>query len=77
MLKVGDRVKWMRPMDHDYLYGKIVEINGNFATIKGIGLYKHIVTVEIHFKYIQKLTGRRKRGGGKRCNKLFPTKGKL
>lgn len=56
MLEVGDTVKWMQPLDHDYLYGKIVSIRDRFATIKGIGVYKHI-TVEVHFKYIKKVGG--------------------
>lgn len=76
MLKVGDTVKWMRPLDHDYCYGKIVSVGDRFATIKGIGLYKYITT-DVQFKYIQKVAGGRKVGGSKRNNKLFPAKGKL
>ena len=76
MLKVGDTVKWMSPLDHDYLYGKIVDIRGYFAIIRGIGLYRNI-TAEVHFKYIEKIAGGGYYGSGKRNNKLFPTKGKL
>lgn len=67
MLKVGDTVKWMCPLDHDYFYGEIVSINKRFATIKGIGLYRGI-TAEVHFKYIKKVAGGRNYGGGKRNN---------
>lgn len=67
MLKVGDIVKWMCPLDYDYFYGEIVSIRNHFATIHGIGLYKDIKTV-VHFKYIKKLAGGINRGGGKRDN---------
>ena len=76
MLKVGDTVKWMRPLDHDYYYGRIVSTRDCFATIQGIGLYRHI-TAEIHFKYIEKVAGGGNIGDGKRNTKLFPIKGKL
>ncbi len=76
MLKVGDTVKWMCPLDHDYTYGEILSINKSIATVKGIGLYKHI-TAEVHLRYIEKLAGGRNCGSGTRNNKLFPTKGKL
>lgn len=76
MLKVGDTVKWMCPLDHDYTYGEILIINKSIATVKGIGLYKHI-TAEVHLRYIEKLAGGRNCGSGTRNNKLFPTKGKL
>jgi hypothetical protein len=65
MLKVGDTVKWMCPLDHDYFCGEIVSIKNRFATIKGIGLYKHI-TAEVHFKYIKKVAGGKGFGSGKR-----------
>lgn len=67
MLKVGDTVKWMCPLDYDYLYGEIVSIKNRFATIKGIGLYRHI-TAEVHFKYIKKVAGGKGYGGGKRAH---------
>lgn len=78
MLKVGDIVRWMCPLDHDYFYGVAVNIRNQFVTIKGIGLYKHI-TVEVHSKYIEKVkvAGGRNCGSGKRDSKLLPTKGKL
>lgn len=65
MFKVGDRVKWMCPLDHDYFYGEIVSIRKRFATIQGIGLYRH-TTAEVHFKYIKKVAGGRDSGSGKR-----------
>lgn len=76
MLEVGDTVRWMCPLDHDYSYGKIVSIRDRFATIQGIGLYKHI-TIEVHFKCIEKVAGGKNCGGSKRNNKLSSTKGKL
>ena len=65
MLKVGDTVKWMCPLDHDYFYGKITGIKNKFATIQGIGLYKNI-TAEVHVKYITRIAGGGNRGSGKR-----------
>lgn len=76
MLGVGDRVRWMRPLDNDYYYGEIIGIRGGYATITGIGLYKGI-TAEVHFKYIERVAGGRNGGSGKRDTKLFPAKGKL
>jgi hypothetical protein len=67
MFKVGDTVKWMCPLDHDYFYGEIVSIAERIATIKGIGLYQHI-TADVHFKYIKKVAGGRCGGSGKRDN---------
>ena len=77
MLKVGDIVKWMCPMDYDYYYGEIVSIRKSYATIKGIGLYKHIAPAEIHFKYIKRVAGGKSSGSSERDNKSFPTKRKL
>ena len=65
VLKAGDTVRWMCPLDHDYFYGKIVSIRNRFATIRGIGLYETI-TAEVHFKYIERVKGGGSRGGGKR-----------
>ena len=65
MLKVGDRVKWMCPMDYDYFYGEIISIRGKFATIRGIGVHRHAFA-EVHFKYIKKISGGNNSGSGKR-----------
>lgn len=62
MFKVGDTVKWMCPLDHDYLYGEIIGIKKSIATVKGIGLYENI-KAEVHLKYIEKLAG------GRNCGK--------
>jgi hypothetical protein len=67
MLKVGDTVKWMKPLDHDYFYGEIVSIRNHIATIKGIGFYRYI-TAEVHFRYIKKVAGGGNYGGGKRAH---------
>lgn len=76
MLKVGDIVRWMCPLDHDYYYGEIISIRDRFATIKGIGIYKR-TTAEIHFACIEKVAGGGNGGRGKRDTKLLPVKGKL
>lgn len=59
MLKAGDTVKWMCPLDNDYTYGEIVGIKRSIATVKGIGLYRGI-TAEVHLKFIELV----QRGGG-------------
>ena len=66
MLKAGDKVRWMCPLDHDYFYGEIVCITRGVATVKGTGLYKDI-TAGIHLRYIEKLAGGRNSGSSKRC----------
>ena len=76
MLKVGDTVRWMCPLDHDYLYGEIVRIRDRFATVKGIGLYQYI-TAEVHFKYIKKVAGGGNCGGSKRPYQSLSIEGKL
>lgn len=76
MFKVGDTIRWMCPLDHDYTYGKILNIDRSIATVQGIGLYKHIIT-EVHLRYIEKYTGGKRCGGGKRGTKSFSTKSKL
>lgn len=53
MIRVGDTVRWMCPLDHDYTYGKILDIRKSVATVQGIGLYRN-VTAEVHLKYIEK-----------------------
>lgn len=76
MLKAGDTVRWMCPLDHDYTYGEILSINKGVAIVKGIGLCKHI-TAGVHLRYIEKLAGGRNCGSGKGNSKLLITKGKL
>lgn len=74
MLKAGDTIRWMCPLDNDYTYGEIVSIDRGIATVKGTGLYKNI-TAGVHLKYIEKVTGGGNSGSGKRGSKLCPTKG--
>ncbi len=37
MFEAGDFVKWMRPMDPEYSYGKILRIEYNRAFVREIG----------------------------------------
>ena len=76
MLKVGDTVRWMCPLDNDYTYGEIVSLHRGRATVKGIGVYKN-AKAYIPLRYIQRLTGGGNCGSGERNNKLFPIKDKL
>lgn len=58
MFKVGEVVKWRSPLDADYSYGTILDIDRNIAVIAGSGYYTGLVT-DVHMRYIRKL----KRGG--------------
>lgn len=71
--EIGELVRWRCPLDADYSYGTILEINKNIARVEGSGYYTGVVT-DVHLKYIEKL----KRGGGgfglhKRNNKRSTT----
>lgn len=78
MFKVGDAIKWMCPLDNDYIYGEITALRKSVATVKGTGLYSGI-TAEVHLRYIEKAM----RGGGsvgsdcKKCSKRSTTKAEL
>lgn len=53
-VKSGDLVKWMLPLDPDYSYGKIIEINRGVARVRHIGGYYDGKAIEIHLRYIIK-----------------------
>lgn len=60
MYEVGELVKWRCPLDADYSYGTILEVNNrNVARVEGSGYYAGVIT-EVHLRYIEKV----KRGGG-------------
>lgn len=58
MFKVGELVKWRCPLDEDYSYGTILEINKSLATLSCTGYYAG-KRVEVHLRNIEKI----KRGG--------------
>ena len=69
MFKVGELVKWRRPLDEDYSYGYIVEINRNRATVSGTGYYKGVITI-VHLKEVEKVkNGGKGFGGSEKCSK--------
>ena len=72
MLEVGDKIRWMCPLDNDYIYGEVVSINKRRAIVRGTGLYKN-VKEEVHFRYIEKLSGGGDRGRGTGYRKLYST----
>lgn len=76
MLRVGDSVRWMCPMDPDYMYGEIVNIYRGMATVKGNGIYSR-VTSWVPLKFIEKLAGGRNDGSGAGNNKLSSTESEL
>ena len=58
MFKAGELVKYRNPLDADYSYGTVVEINRNVATILGSEYYTGVTTA-VHLRYVEKA----KRGG--------------
>lgn len=64
MYEVGEIVRWMEPLDHEYSYGKLIEIKRNRAIIEEMGYYSGRV-VSIHLKYVKHL-GRSSRGESKK-----------
>lgn len=61
MYAVGEKVKWMCPLDNDYSYGTILEIKQNRAIVEGSEYYKGCVSL-VHLRYIRK--AKKKKGGG-------------
>lgn len=59
VFKVGERVKWMSPLDEDYSYGTIVDLRRSTAIVEGSGYYKGHLSV-VRIKDIEKL----EKGGG-------------
>lgn len=70
MFKVGELVKFRNPLDADYSYGTIVEIDSrSVATILGSGYYTGVTTA-VHLRYIEKAKrGGNGYGGGKKYSK--------
>lgn len=69
MIKVGDIVKWLYPLDEDYSYGTVLELQGNTAKIQGSGYYKNKIYT-VHLRHLIKLEKGGITGGrNKRSNK--------
>ena len=77
MFNIGDLVQWRNPLDADYSYGTILNIEGGMATIMCSGYYAGITT-EVPIKYIEKIKrGGKGFGGSKKYSKRSTTKIKL
>lgn len=75
MFEVGEKVRWMSPLDADYSYGTITEIEGKKVLILASGYYTGRIT-EVHISDIEKIKkqrGGKKRGRGKKHRKLSTT----
>jgi hypothetical protein len=57
MYRVGEKVRYMEPLDHDYSYGEIIELKTGRARIKKIS-YPPGLEVEIAYRYLDHLKGR-------------------
>lgn len=65
VFKVGDLVRWREPIDEDYSYGTIVDIQGKTAIVREAGYYAGN-TKMLNSRFIEKV----KRGGkGYGCSK--------
>ena len=53
MFKVGELVKWMEPLDHEYSYGNILEIKHSIATLIEVGSPYAGHKRYIHLRYIE------------------------
>lgn len=69
MYKIGELIKWCSPLDADYSYGTILEINRNHATVLGSGYYAG-VKFSVHLRCIEKIEkGGKSFGGNKKYRK--------
>ena len=76
MFKVGERVRYYRPLDEDYTYGIILELDEKIAIVKCIGYYNGIT--EVRIKYLEKIKkAGEKRGSYKKHSKRSIIKTKL
>lgn len=67
MFKVGEMVRWMEPLDHEYSYGTILSIEHGIATLSGTNYY-YGKELHVHIRYLEHLErGRRHGSGEKKC----------
>ena len=76
MFKVGERVRYYRPLDEDYTYGIILEINEKTVIVKCIGNYTGLTEVSIKHLIKVKKAGD-KFGNRKKYSKRSVIKTKL
>ena len=69
MFKVGELVKWMEPLDHEYSYGNILEIKRSIATLIEVGSPYAGHKRYIHLRYIEHMERGLKCEHSKRYNK--------
>lgn len=71
MIKTGDRIRWQSPLDEDYSYGIVLEVNKNSATVRGSGYYAGTL-IDVHLRNIEKLeTGGNSVGSGSKRNSKY------
>ena len=57
MYKVGEKIRYMEPLDHEYSYGYIRELKEGRALIEKIS-YPQGLMVEIGYRYMDHMRGR-------------------
>ena len=62
--KVGDLVKWLLPLEPEYVYGYIRSINDSYVDIEEIGYYTGKIT-RLHQRNIKLVKRGGRSGGGK------------
>jgi len=56
MYEIGELIRWRSPLDEDYSYGYIVNVEKNYVLVRGTGYYKDSLTL-IHIRYIEQRGG--------------------
>jgi hypothetical protein len=68
VFEIGEVVRWMEPLDHEYSYGTILSIKNNVATLAGTGYYTGR-RLYVHLRYIEHLERGLRHGSGKKYRK--------
>lgn len=65
MFEVGERIRYLEPLDHDYTYAVIVAIKPGRAEVRNISGFHKDKIVEVAYSSMQHMK-RKKRKRGKR-----------
>ena len=53
-VEVGEVVKWMLPLDHEYSYGVVLSVDRCVVRVVHTGGYYNGMEVDVHIRYIEK-----------------------
>lgn len=66
MFEVGERIRYLEPLDSEYTYGIITAIKPGRAEVRNISGFHKDYIVEVAYSSIEHLKRKRKRKRGKR-----------